>query len=97
VTATDRTHRPATRLLKRDRTFSARNVLSVESPADPTTSEVLEVAILTRRIVAMAVELTMILPRSILEEFVERLLSRLDALDGDPDLEPDADFELEDI
>ena len=42
----------------------------------------------TRRVLSVAVELTLMLPRSILEQFVERLIDRLDGQDGDPDAEP---------
>ena len=37
---------------------------------------------------SVAVELTLMLPRPLLERFVERVIERLDDLDGDPDLEP---------
>ena len=39
-------------------------------------------------VLSKAVELTLILPRPMLERFVERVIERLDDLDGDPDLEP---------
>jgi hypothetical protein len=44
-------------------------------------------AIVTRRILSVAVELTLMLPRSILEQFVDRVIERLDAHDGDLELE----------
>jgi hypothetical protein len=41
-----------------------------------------------RDVLSMALELTLMLPRPMLERFVERTIQRLDDLDGDPDLEP---------
>ena len=46
-----------------------------------------EMAMVTRRILSVIVELTLMLPRSVLEEFVARIIDRLDAKDADPDAE----------
>lgn len=39
------------------------------------------------RVLAVAVELTLMLPRAVLERFVDQVIERLDAEDGDPDSE----------
>ena len=91
-------HRPARRSVStRDRRWLTRGSPAVNRPSEPALSDVLEMAIMTRRIVSVAVELTMILPRSVLEEFVERLIARLDDAQGDADLEDGLDPDLEDV
>lgn len=47
-----------------------------------------EVGRVIRGMLSVALELAFMLPRPMLERFVECVIERLDDLDGDPDLEP---------
>ncbi len=90
-------HRPARRSVStRDSRWLARRAESVNRSPDPALLDVLEMSRVTRRILEVAVELTLMMPRSVLGEFVEQLIERMDRQEGDPNLEPDDDREPED-
>jgi hypothetical protein len=81
-------HRPARQSVStRDSGRITRRGGSVNRAPGSSLSDVVEMAIVTRRILSVAVELTLMLPRSILEQFVDRVIERLDAHDGDLELE----------
>jgi hypothetical protein len=83
-------------LSARHRRPRSRRAGNLQRP-DLSSSEVVSVAMVTRRILSVAVELTLMLPHSILEEFVERVIERLDAQAGDPDCEPTDEREAEEF
>jgi len=47
-----------------------------------------ELAAVMGDVLSVTLQLTLMLPRPMLERFVEGVIERLDGLDGDPDLEP---------
>lgn len=72
----------------RDKRLLSRRAARVNRAPDQSLSDMVEMATVTRRILSVVVELTLMLPRSVLEEFVDRIIDRLDAKDGDPEAEP---------